>query len=176
MLGLRYGTVALVDYTAEWSSAFVEERVRLAAALSHEPCEIEHIGSTAVPGLVAKPILDIGMATTSAVRVETITPALERLGYVYRGDAGSAGGHVFVAEITQLVRTHHVHVVWRNDPQWDAYLTFRDFLRATPAAVEAYAREKRALAARFPSNRKAYSLAKGEIIRRLFAGAQASRS
>jgi GrpB-like predicted nucleotidyltransferase (UPF0157 family) len=176
MLGLRYGTVELVDYTAEWRTAFVEERVRLVAALSYEQCEIEHIGSTAVPGLVAKPIHDIGIGMTSAVRVEAITPTLERLGYLYRGDAGPAGGHVFVLETAPLVRTHHVHVVWRNDPQWQAYLTFRDFLRATPAAVEAYSREKRALAARFTSNRKAYSSAKGEIIGKLFAEAHASRS
>lgn len=167
MLGLKYGTVELTPYTEEWERAFLEERARLGEALSDMPCEIEHVGSTAVPGLCAKPILDIAIGVPTGASLEPVFPALERLGYEYRGDAGSAGGHVFVRGYSPLVRTYHLHLVSRDDPQWERYLLLRDFLRQNPEACKAYLDEKRALANRYPANRMAYTDGKDEIVRRL---------
>src|SRR5262245_290135 len=126
MLGLRYGTVRVVPYQPEWAQAFLDERARLADALSQLPCEIEHIGSTAVPGLSAKPILDIAVGLALGAAPEPAMSAICGLGYEYRGDAGEDGGHVLVRESEPLVRTHHVHVVDLNGLQWQSYLLLRD--------------------------------------------------
>ncbi len=134
MLGLRYGTVMVVPYRPEWAQAFLEERGRLQQALQGIPSQIEHIGGTAVPGLSAKPILDISVGLSAVVPLDTILTALARLDYEYRGDAGEQGGHIFVRESAPLIRTHHVHVVELDGPQWKAYLELRDFLRWSEAA------------------------------------------
>jgi GrpB-like predicted nucleotidyltransferase (UPF0157 family)/GNAT superfamily N-acetyltransferase len=135
--------------------------------LSRIPCEIEHIGSTAVPGLLAKPIVDVAVGLTTSLSVDPVIVALKNAGYRYRGDAGNSGGHVFVRESSELIRTHHVHVLLLDDPQWQDYLLFRDFLRQNTVARETYAAQKRALAARYPKDRKSYSRSKEPIVLRL---------
>jgi GrpB-like predicted nucleotidyltransferase (UPF0157 family) len=87
VLGLQYGTVALVDHDPAWAREFASERRLLAEALAGAPCEIEHVGSTAVAGLIAKPILDIAIGVADAP--QACIARLEALGYLYRGDAGA---------------------------------------------------------------------------------------
>jgi GrpB-like predicted nucleotidyltransferase (UPF0157 family) len=171
MLGLRYGAVQVVPYEPKWAQLFLEEGARLNDALQGLACQIEHVGSTAVPGLSAKPILDIAIGL-AAIPLERVITALTRIGYEYRGDAGDAGGHVFVRESAPLIRTHHVHVVELNGPQWKAYLEIRDFLRWSREAREAYVAEKCALADRHAGDRKAYTEAKDAILRDLLAEAR----
>jgi len=171
-LGLAYGMVELVEYAADWQAAFADERARLALLLPPD-CAIEHVGSTAVPGLVAKPILDLAVATTADL--DAIKDALAHAGYIYRGDAGTDGGHLFVRESAPRVRTHHVHVVRPEDPQLEAYRLLRDYLRTTPRARDTYAGEKRALASAFAGDRKAYTAAKQRIVERLLAEARAAK-
>jgi GrpB-like predicted nucleotidyltransferase (UPF0157 family) len=168
-LGLLYGKVELVPYTSEWALLFVQEAARLREVLSPWPCQIEHVGSTAVPGLVAKPILDIAIGVPVAVTVNRVIAAIESLGYEYRGDAGASGGHILVRESRPRVRTHHLHVVALGDDQWTAYLALRDLLRANPDARDAYVRAKRALASVHDSDRTAYSAGKAEVIRELLS-------
>ncbi len=173
VLGLKYGTVELTtDADDSWAREFGSERRRLADALSTVPYEIEHIGSTAVPGLVAKPILDIAVAIDPSCPLTRAFPMLAALGYIHRGDAGARGGQVFVRESSALVRTHHLHLVARDDPQWDNYLAFRDYLRADEAARDRYAAVKRELASRFALDRKAYTAAKVEVIEALLEAAR----
>jgi len=163
MLGLKYGTVALSSHDPDWVRAFREEEARLRAALPVR-CMIEHIGSTAVPGLSAKPILDIVVGCPSDVAVSDVIAAVEASGYQYRGNAGTAGGHILVRESQPEVRTHHVHIVALNDPQWRAYLALREWLRAHPEARAVYERVKQRLAAEHRGDRRAYTRAKGEAI------------
>jgi GrpB-like predicted nucleotidyltransferase (UPF0157 family) len=171
MLGLRYGTVKLVPHSLEWANAFREERARLTEALSEVRCEIEHVGSTAVPELCAKPILDIIIGVTVAIPIESVISAIQGVGYQYRGDARDAGGHIFVRESDVQVRTHHVHVVELYGPQWHAYLLLRDFLRTNREARRVYVAEKQMLAERHSADRKAYTAAKDNVVRRLLAEA-----
>jgi GrpB-like predicted nucleotidyltransferase (UPF0157 family) len=170
-LGLSYRIVELVEHSLEWQAAFADERARLAPVLPAD-CILEHIGSTAVPGLVAKPILDIAIATTADP--DAIKAVLAQVEYIYRGDAGAEGGHVFVRESAPRVRTHHVHLVRPDDPQLEGHRLFRDFLRATPAARDRYAAEKLTLASTFAVDRKAYTAAKQRIVERLLAEARAT--
>ena len=169
MLGLEYGAVRLELSSDEWNSAFREEHELLSQSLHRFQWKIEHIGSTAVPGLIAKPILDICIGIPAGERVEPCIPRIVEIGYTYRGDAGISGGHLFVKEVRDLVRTHHVHVVNVDDPQWDSYLQLRDYLRHDQAARDIYAKEKQALARRYPTNRRAYAQSKDELVARLLA-------
>lgn len=176
MLGLKYGCVQLVPSHSQWAKAFLEEFSRLADALSGIACEIEHIGSTAVPGLAAKPIIDIAAGVPDDAWANVAISAIQAIGYEYRGDAGADGGHVLVRESTPLVRTHHVHVVRLVSSEWGAYLLFRDHLRQSDEAREAYSAEKQALSERYPNDHRAYTKAKDDIVRRLLAEARRSTS
>ena len=168
MLGLRRGTVKVVAYSAEWPRLFARERRRLRAALGARALAVEHVGSTAVAGLCAKPIIDIGIAVGSLADVAACVAPLERLGYEYLGDRHGTGQHFF-ARGGDSCRTHYVHVVAHDDPQWAVYLRFRDRLRADPAARDEYARLKRALAAAHAADRAAYTRNKEAFIRRILA-------
>ena len=175
MLGLKYGTVELVVHRPEWARAFAEERARLSHALSKIVCEVEHVGSTAVPGVLAKPILDIAVGLASDSDVAEAVSALRGLSYEYRGDAETEGGHILVRGPEPLVRTHHVHVVDLGDSQWESYLLLRNFLRQHPHARDAYSAEKAALAQRYSDDRDAYTAAKDEIVQRLLSEARRPR-
>ena len=170
-LGLKRGTVALAEYSPSWRKAFREERAVLAKALASAPCEIEHIGSTAVTGLEAKPILDIAVRIKAPYPIAGCIPTIEATGYIYRGEDVDIG-HLFVQEAEEDVRTHHLHVVSSCDPNWERWLTFRDYLRANPDAREAYAAEKTRLAIRYKENRVAYTEGKSQVIGSLLAQAR----
>ncbi len=172
MLGLKYGCVQVVPSHPQWTRAFREECSRLTDALSGIPCEIEHIGSSAVPGLLAKPIIDIAVGVPGDASAGPAVSAIQALGYEYRGDAATEGGHILVRESQPLVRTHHVHVVELGGSQWEAYILFRDHLKRSKEAREAYSAEKRALAKRHSNDHSAYTKAKDSIVRRLLAKAR----
>src|SRR5947207_2281517 len=110
MLGLRRGTVQVVAYSADWATQFQEEQGSLQAALGALAVDIQHIGSTAVPGLDAKPLLDIGVATASEADAAASVPILETLGYTYRGDRGASEGHFFDRG-TEDSLTHYLHML-----------------------------------------------------------------
>jgi GrpB-like predicted nucleotidyltransferase (UPF0157 family) len=167
VLGLKYGTVALSPHDPAWANAFLEEQVRLQRVLP-AGCIVEHIGSTAVQGLAAKPILDIAVGCPDGVASSNVVNAVESIGYQYRGDAGSAGGHVLVRESKTGVRTHHAHVVELGEPQWSAYLAFRDGLRSSAVLRETYERAKRRLALEHHDDRRRYTTAKDSVIASVF--------
>ena len=114
-LGLRRGTVALAEHSPSWKEAFREERAILANALASVPCQIEHFGSTAVPGLQAKPILDIAVGVGGSYPIEGYFPAIEATGYIYRGEVLDVS-HLLVRESEDQIRTHHLHIVRLGDP------------------------------------------------------------
>jgi GrpB-like predicted nucleotidyltransferase (UPF0157 family) len=171
MLGLRYGTVDLTPHDTRWAAAFVEEAALLEGAVGGWACRIEHIGSTAVPGLLAKPILDIAVGIPVGMAVAPVVEAIAAVGYEYRGDARDQGGHLLVRESAPQVRTHHVHVVDLDGAQWTAYLAFRTLLRTSPEARAKYERSKRDLAAAHPDDRRRYTAGKVDVIQSLLSRA-----
>jgi GrpB-like predicted nucleotidyltransferase (UPF0157 family) len=168
-LGLMRGVVRLAEHDSTWADEFRHERCRLSAALSDTCCEIEHIGSTAVRGMRAKPILDIALGYAVSTKLEELAGALERLRYEYRGDSGDKGGHVFVRG-TGDRRTHHLHAVLLYGAQWSAYLTLRDLLRSDARARAFYSSAKDGLALQFENDRRSYTDGKTAIIQRLLGG------
>ena len=146
---------------------FAEEAARLRQVIGDLAEDIQHVGSTAVERLVAKPILDIAVASRSIDGVPALTERLCGIGYIYRGDSGDDGGHLFVSEPEPGVRTVHLHAVTHSDPQWRDYLVFRDILRRDPDVRARYSELKRRLAEQFPDDRLAYTTGKETFIRQL---------
>jgi len=164
MLGLKRDTVQVVTYHADWHDLFEQERRVLHKHIGHLVVDIQHVGSTAVPGLDAKPILDIAVAVASVTVIPQCRPLLCALGYLDRGDAGIDGGYLFVKESAPDVRTHHLHIVARDDPRWGNYLRFRDVLKADETLRTRYATLKKAVQEQFSQDRKAYTASKHTFI------------
>ena len=153
-LGLTRGGVVLRDYDARWPAEFAREAARLQALLGDGPV-IEHVGSTAVPGLCAKPLIDIAVGLVDREALDAARLLLGRAGYDDRGDFGDRGG-IILAKGPEDDRTHLLHLVERRDPRWDRYIAFRDALRADPGLRDRYAELKRQLAAGYWADRTAY--------------------
>ena len=173
-LGLPSGTVRVVPYDAAWPALLAHEAARLVSILEEYglSLRLEHTGSTAVPGLAAKPIIDIlaGWETEDA-RTNAIR-ALESAGYIYRGEQGIPGRDFFRRGDP---RQYHLHLTRAGSEFWDDHLTFRDHLRATPEAARAYAALKLALAERYPADRERYTDGKEAFVRATLAEARTPR-
>ena len=175
--------IFLVDYNPQWPAQFAEEAVRLQSALGDSVVAVEHFGSTAVPGLSAKPIIDLLVAVRSLPEArQCAVPALEALGYAYWPADPAPDRLFFVKGLPPNgPRTHHVHIVEpsvSHDPRLGEFsftdrLLFRDYLRAHPEEAERYAALKRDLAAQFSEDREAYTNGKTDYIYGVMQKAQA---
>jgi GrpB-like predicted nucleotidyltransferase (UPF0157 family) len=171
MLGLGRGTVQVVPYTSVWSSLFQAEFKRLAHTLGSLALDIQHIGSTAVPGLAAKPILDIGVAVRAEADIDACVPLLATLGYTYRGYRGPDEGYFFDQGTEQRL-THYLHMLLIGSPAWQNYLRFRDYLIAHPTICNEYMQLKQVLAIQYAADRAAYTAAKTQFIQNILAVAR----
>lgn len=156
--------IALVDADPEWSSQFLRERERIEACFQQAPELIEHMGSTAVPGLAAKPIIDIIALVRNLDAGRTAIPALVGVGYVHRDDFPMPD-RIFLMKLDPVsgVRTHQLHI-HANETEVSRHLLFRDRLRSDPECSAAYAALKQDLALRFADDRQAYSQHKTAFI------------
>ena len=154
--------VRLVDYDPAWPAHFARLHAELRAALGALPAAIEHVGSTAVPGLAAKPVIDVMLGRPHGAPVAPYVEPLVGIGYEYRGEHGLPGRDYFTrAEPAPPV---HLHLVEEDGRLWRDHVGFRDRLRAQPGTAAAYAALKRELAARHAGARDAYTHAKGPFI------------
>lgn len=165
-LGLESGTVRVVPYDPEWPRLFQLEVDRLIAALAPMPVVLEHTGSTSIPGLAAKPILDILAGFVEGAPIDAYIERLVGCGYVHRGEQGIPGREFFRRGEP---RAYHIHLARIGSHFWRQHLAFRDYLRTHPAIRDEYARLKYDLAARFPRDRGAYIDAKGPFVQRVLA-------
>lgn len=139
MIGLQRGIVKLIPYTVEWKRLFDKEKARLQAAVGNYVLDIEHVGTTSIPGMVAKPIIDIGIAVQNFEEAAICIKPIEQLRYEYRGEHGIPRRHYFVKGDP---RTHHIHMVEANSRDWETMLLFRDYLIQHPEFAEEYAELK----------------------------------
>lgn len=161
-LGLESGTVRVVPYCAEWPAMFEAEVARIRAGWPAAlPLWIEHTGSTAIPGLAAKPVLDILGGHPVTADVTAYIAALRALGYDYRGEQGIPGRHFFRRGEP---RSYHFHLAAHGGGFWRDHLAFRDALRADPALARAYEELKLRLAREFPTDRASYIEGKTEFV------------
>jgi GrpB-like predicted nucleotidyltransferase (UPF0157 family) len=171
MIGLERGVVKLAPYTAEWKRLFEEEKARLQAAIGPYVLEIQHVGSTSIPGMMAKPILDIGVAVTSFEEARVCIQPIEQLGYEYRGEHGIPRRHFFVKGDP---RTHHLHMNEIDGREWENQVLFRDYLIQHPGLAREYAALKVELAQRYPTDREAYLSGKEPFIERVLEMARSA--
>ena len=129
-LGLDYGTIRLERTRECWVRSGAALRDGTSELLGALAVGVEQMGSSSVRGLLAKPIIDLAVGVESVENLDSVRQALEAAGWIYRGDAGDEGGHVFVLEARPWHRVAHLHVVQYGSPQWVGYLRFRDLLRA----------------------------------------------
>jgi GrpB-like predicted nucleotidyltransferase (UPF0157 family) len=160
--------VVIAAYDPRWPARFAQLRDRLTAALGPLALRIEHVGSTAVPGLAAKPIIDLDVVVATPDDLPAVIGRLRPLGYTHEGDLGVPGRDAFAAPPGSP--PHHLYVCPAGSPALARHLALRDRLRADPAAARAYADLKRALADRFRNDRVAYTDAKTAFIDALLAG------
>jgi GrpB-like predicted nucleotidyltransferase (UPF0157 family) len=152
--------IIIVDYDAFWQLQFVQEAEKIKKALNAPTLMIEHIGSTAVPGLCAKPIIDILVAVED-LKDEKIVAGLGELGYVFEPDAGEPD-RLFFCKVT--VRRYHVHVVQRESWAFRRHILFRDYLISNPSVCSEYAALKRESAKKYRTDRAGYTRSKTEFI------------
>ena len=163
-------TIATVDHDPQWPAMFAVEKRRLRDALGDVAVRIEHIGSTAVPGLAAKPIIDIDVYVRALEPMALYREPLEALGYIFQFDPETPGLHFF-GYPAERPRRFHVHVAEVGGRYMVADLAVRDFLRTHPDVAEEYARLKRALTAQHPGDRDAYIAGKAPFMTALQARA-----
>lgn len=164
--------IEVVDYDPAWPERFEVLRQRLAHALEAggvDSFTIEHVGSTAVPGLAAKPILDIDIIAPRAADLPRVIAVLAAAGYEHEGDLGIPGREAFRTPSPEIA--HHLYAGAADAAPIREHLMFRDRLRRDDAARDRYAALKRALAQRLADDRTAYTDAKTALVRELLATA-----
>jgi GrpB-like predicted nucleotidyltransferase (UPF0157 family) len=162
-------SVIIQDYDPHWPQLFETLRSRIEAVIQGMAAAIEHVGSTAVPGLAAKPIIDLDVLLISATDLPLVIAKLASVGYEHRGDLGVAGREAFRTPPNDL--PHHLYVCPSSSPEYRRHVSFRDYLRTHSADANSYASLKRELVRKFGDDRQAYTQAKSrfvaEILRRV---------
>jgi GrpB-like predicted nucleotidyltransferase (UPF0157 family) len=149
--------IVLAPYDPAWPSQFVAAREEILSVCNGLVIDVHHVGSTAIPSLSAKPIIDLLPVVRRLEDAIACIPPLQALGYTHRGEHGIAGRHYFVRGTP---RSHQVHLFAADHPEIERHLLFRDYLRAHPEEREAYARLKRSLTERFRDDVREYAEAK----------------
>jgi GrpB-like predicted nucleotidyltransferase (UPF0157 family) len=153
MLGLERGLVRLVPYAPEWRVYFEREKASLQVVLGSKVLDIQHIGSTSIPGMLAKPIIDIAIAVSDFDEAKALIPMVESLGYEYKGEFGIPHRHYFVKGDPRLF---HIHLSEITSIEWQNTILFRDYIRQHLDLAEEYAQLKQQLAQQYPQDREAY--------------------
>lgn len=164
--------VTVLPYDPRWPEEFEKIRAgldRALAALSPSPpYRIEHVGSTSVPGLAAKPVIDLDLVIPSMRDFDCVKNALENAGYRHEGDLGIPGREAFKYDGKPELMKHHLYVCPADSPELSRHLTFRDRLRSHPDEAAEYGRIKTEAAAAFPDDMDAYIEAKSPFIETLY--------
>jgi GrpB-like predicted nucleotidyltransferase (UPF0157 family) len=164
-------SVELVDADPAWAVRGRQERDRLEALLAPWlVARIEHIGSTAIPGLLAKPIIDLQAAVVDLHNADSVAAALAPHDWHYVDpDLDRRPWRRFFIKVADGRRSAHLHVMTINSPRWNQQIAFRDALCADPSLIVEYAALKRAVAAKHTADRETYTAAKADFIRSVLA-------
>ena len=166
VLGVAGNIVRLSNHSSLWADLYREEEEGIRAAIGDLIVDLQHIGSTAIPGIKAKPILDMLAGVAQLERALICKAPLEALGYDYIALAGIANDHVFGKGVP---RTHYLHVVEHGGAKWANHLRFRDRLRNDPALAQAYEKLKEELSLKFSDSHAKYHDAKTSFINEVIA-------
>jgi GrpB-like predicted nucleotidyltransferase (UPF0157 family) len=170
-IGLQNEKVKLSGYNPVWQKLYKKEEKLLIPIVEKYGLGIEHIGSTAIPGSKAKPIIDMVIGVKSLKDGEKLIKPLKKLGYECRHDAGIIKRYFFTKG-NKTHTTYHLHIVKFNSNLWKNQLLFRDYLRKNKEAVKKYNELKEKLAEKYKDDRKKYVVGKGEFIKSIIKKAK----
>ena len=164
---MSYDAIFLVPYDEKWQALAAQEIAAIQRAISNTKFEIEHIGSTAIPGLAAKPVIDLLIGVDSLPDATKFIQPLEAMGYSYWRDNPKTWHFFFVKGLPLAGgagRTHHVHIYEKNHIEFQKKLLFRNYLRAHSDSAQEYLRLKTDLSQRFQADREAYTDGKTDFV------------
>jgi len=172
MLGLKRNTVMLCHYDESWPLIATKSIEQLKSIFADAAVDIQHVGSTAIVGIKAKPIIDLAVAVRHFADVWPLIPKLEENGFLHKAQNDDAGQIFFsCGDFTTDIRTHHIHVVRFNSDEWNGYLQFRDFLNSNPHRRREYEALKFASMQKYPNDRLTYTNSKAAFIQQVIAEA-----
>ncbi|WP_173916877.1 GrpB family protein [Halobacillus sp. Marseille-Q1614] len=154
--------VEVVPYSMDWPILFKEEAAKIEKILGKEIADIHHIGSTSIPSIYAKPVIDIMVEVYEINKVDRYNEGMEQIGYEVKGEHGISGRRFFMKGGDE--RTHHIHIFEKGSPNVDRHLAFRDYMIAYPEEASAYSRLKRSLAEKHPWDMDSYINGKDDYI------------
>ncbi|PPS46161.1 GrpB family protein [Chroococcidiopsis sp. TS-821] len=163
--------VEVVPYNPQWRDAFAREKQQVWQALGDNVVAIHHIGSTAIPGIYAKPIIDLLVEVKEIAKIDQYNLSMEALGYEAMGEFGIPGRRYFRKNNAAGVRTHHVHAFEAGEPEVAKHLAFRDYTIAHWEDAQQYSDLKRELARKYPYDIDSYMDGKHEFIQQMNAKA-----
>ena len=176
MLGLKRGTVTLAEHQDSWQAEAEQTIAELKRLLGNTATDIQHIGSTAISSIHAKPIIDIVVGVHEPNDIMPYIETLEIGHYMFRGE-DVPGQILFVkGDFESDIRTHHIHVVKWNGIDWNNYINFRDYLNAFPEKAKRYDMCKLNLAKQFPQERGSYTKGKQSLVSALLKEAELWKS
>src|SRR5918996_855966 len=148
--------VEVVPHDPRWRDAFEAEAEQVAAALGENVVAVHHIGSTAIPNIYAKPIVDLLVVVRDIAEVDGRSSAMESLGYEVMGEYGIPGRRYFRKDNQEGIRTHHIHAFEAGSAEAERHLAFRDYMTAHPSEAQRYSDLKRKLADEHTQDIEAY--------------------
>jgi GrpB-like predicted nucleotidyltransferase (UPF0157 family) len=157
--------IVVVAHDPAWRAGFEEEASRILRVLGDRVLRLHHIGSTAIPGIAAKPVIDLLMEVEDIVELDERNSGLEELGYESMGEFGITGRRYFRKDNAFGVRTHQVHAFAAESTEIARHLAFRDYMIAHPAEARVYGELKRNLAREFPEDIQRYMDGKDPFIK-----------
>lgn len=171
-IGLKTGVVKLLPHQAEWETN-AEETIMLMKTILGDTCiDIQHVGSTSIKHICAKPIIDIAVAVNELADILPYNDVLSKNGIFYRKEETTGQLLYLMGDLENEIKTHHIHVVKYNSVNWQNYLNFRDYLNAFPEKARLYNELKQELAKKYASERKLYTDGKSELIKALLKEAE----
>lgn len=153
----------VVPYNPDWKDEYLKESEKIANFMKGEIVEIYHIGSTAIPGIFAKPVIDILVEVKDISNVDKYNSNMEELGYISAGEAGIEGRRFFFKGL--YTRTHHVHIFQTGSPEIKRHINFRDYMIAYPEEAKRYEELKKEVAIKFRYDSKGYCAGKDAFIK-----------
>lgn len=163
MIGLHKSSVAVYPYDEEWPVEFEKEKKILEGILKGFDVQIEHVGSTSIPGLSAKPIIDIAIGVKDEKTLFEIEPVMAEAGYDILNDYETKG-EILARKGPPECRTHYIHMQLIGSEYWDEFMYFRRYLLDHPEEIKRYEELKKDLSVKYADERKKYTAGKNEYI------------
>jgi len=166
---MRTTKVVVLPYDSAWKAAFEEIRKEIEQAAGDLIVDVEHVGSTSVEGMSAKPCIDLDVVIPDHTVFDAVADRLKAIGYFHEGDLGIKGREAFRYSGKPHLMTHHLYVCPRDSRELHRHVTFRNFLKSHPEAVKQYSTVKETAARLFPDDIDRYMAYKAPCIQALYA-------